>query len=540
MRRYMRIAALLVAASVATGCLDLEVMHPGAPNRDRALRDVNDMEQLIAGSFRNVYNISNSVSGVSPILKTMSYQHAATAANYGMVDFSYPGSSRVHHLASDPYYAEFAQTWIWIWRAVAAVNEGLVSIREEGMSLPTSGSEGNRAARAQAYGYFVLGLAHATAALMYDQGYIYDPTIPEDAIQLVPHTDVMAAAMQYFDRAIEEATGVTFTIPETWMPRQLTAPQFIQLTYSYKARFRAAVARNPEERAAVDWAQVMADIDRGITQTYTWNQRTSTSWTNGVASSNFRFGSWGQAQYHFYGMADQSGKYQEWMSREPWTRHPNLSPDQSEDPFLIVTPDLRFARGSTIEEQSQTANRGRILEFSTRSGGFANQWTRPDRGPFRWSYYRVHHLDAWQSPASNRHDWPEMRIEEMRLLRAEALYRMGDREGAAAIVNQTRTAAGLSPTDATGVNSDCVPKLPNGECGDLFEMLKWEVRLETLYSGLYQAPWYFHGRGWGDLPHGTPLQFPVPGREAFMLGIPLYTFGGVGNAGAAPINTYGF
>jgi hypothetical protein len=540
MRLQRKVAALVVAAVTATGCLDLEVMHPGAPDRARALTDVNDVEQLIAGSFRNVYNISNSVSGVAPILKTVSYQHAAMAANYGMVEFSYPGSTRIHHQASDPYYNESAQTWIWIWRAVAAVNEGLLSLNEEGMTLPTTGGEGNRAARAQAYGYFVLGLAHATAAVMYDRAYIYDPSIRQEDIQLAPYPEVMAAAQRYFDRAIEEATGVTFTIPETWMPRQLTAPQFIRLTYSYKARFRAAIARTPQERAAVDWAQVIADIDRGITETYTWNQRTTTNWTNVLASSNFRLGVWGQARYEFYGMADQSGKYQEWMSRDPWDRHPNLSSDRSSDPFLIMTPDNRFPKGNTIQEQQQAANRGRILEITTRSGGFANQWQRPDRGPFRWSYYRVHHLDAWQSPATNRHDWPEMRIEEMRLLRAEALYRMGDRAGAAAIVNQTRTLAGLNATDASGTNTSCVPKLPDGQCGDLFEMLKWEVRLETMYAGLYQAPWYFHGRGWGDLPQGTALHLPVPGREAFLIGVPAYTFGGVGNAGAAPVNTYGF
>jgi hypothetical protein len=80
----------------------------------------------------------------------------------------------------------------------------------------------------------------------------------------------------------------------------------------------------------------------------------------------------------------------------------------------------------------------------------------------------------------------------------------------------------------------------NGDCGSLLEMLKWEVRLETMYKGLHMAPWYFHGRGWGDLAEGSFLNVPVPGREAELLGIPSYTFGGPGGDGSAPVGTYGY
>lgn len=80
----------------------------------------------------------------------------------------------------------------------------------------------------------------------------------------------------------------------------------------------------------------------------------------------------------------------------------------------------------------------------------------------------------------------------------------------------------------------------NGQCGSLLEMLKWEVRLETIYKGLHMASWYFYGRGWGDLPEGSFLQIPVPGRETELLGIASYTFGGPGGESAAPVGTYGY
>jgi len=40
-------------------------------------------------------------------------------------------------------------------------------------------------------------------------------------------------------------------------------------------------------------------------------------------------------------------------------------------------------------------------------------------------------------------------------------------------------------------------------------------------------------RGFGQLQAGTILHMPVPARYLVQLGIPLYSFGGVGGTGAA-------
>ncbi len=127
---------------------------------------------------------------------------------------------------------------------------------------------------------------------------------------------------------------------------------------------------------------------------------------------------------------------------------------------------------------------------------------------------------------------------EMRLLKAEALYRMGNRAGAAAIVNETREAAGLSPTDAAGTNASCVPKLPDGSCGDFFEMLKWEKRMENTFRGPLGNLWYFDGRGWGDLWRDTFLHLPLPCTDAVPMGLPCLDTGGPGGRDAAPGSVY--
>ena len=128
----------------------------------------------------------------------------------------------------------------------------------------------------------------------------------------------------------------------------------------------------------------------------------------------------------------------------------------------------------------------------------------------------------------------------MRLLAAEAHFRLGNIGAAADSINVSRVAqGGLNATNSAGLNTSCVPKLPTGACGNLYEMLKWEKRNETWGTGAYKASWYFDGRGWGDLYIGTPLQLPIPEEQAFVLGLGApYTFGGVGGPSSAPRSSY--
>jgi hypothetical protein len=134
-----------------------------------------------------------------------------------------------------------------------------------------------------------------------------------------------------------------------------------------------------------------------------------------------------------------------------------------------------------------------------------------------------------------------MTLEESRLLKAEGLFRTNNKAGAAAIINETRVPAGLSAADATDTNTSCVPKLPNGSCGNLWEMLKWEKRMETAFTGLSIAPWYYDGRGWGDLYKGTFLMLGTPCQELQVLQMePCMNYGGPSGEFGSPGSTYAY
>lgn len=203
-----------------------------------------------------------------------------------------------------------------------------------------------------------------------------------------------------------------------------------------------------------------------------------------------------QLPYFIAGMADGSGSFQRWLARDPFVRRPfpPSNGEGSEPPILIVTPDLRFPRGRTLE--GQTAQPGTLFavpQERTTDEGVDALWGRPERGTWRWSYYRFTGADAYAGSIDGR--WPLFTEAELRLLRAEGFLRLGSMADAASLVNLSQTAAGLDATDGSATSTDCVPSLPDGTCGDLLEMLRWEKRLETQWTGPFLSSWYFDGRG---------------------------------------------
>lgn len=84
-----------------------------------------------------------------------------------------------------------------------------------------------------------------------------------------------------------------------------------------------------------------------------------------------------------------------------------------------------------------------------------------------------------------------------------------------------------SLTDPVPGGTGCVPRVPNppgftsAVCGNIFEALKWEKRMETAFT--HWGAWYFDSRGWGDLPANTPIHYPVPYQELDARGLVIYT-----------------
>jgi hypothetical protein len=530
--KYLVVGATLLLGAGA--CANLDVVNQNNADAARALATPGDVESLIGGAYNTWFSAAYDYSGPGMFLSNQSFQHNAPWANAAMEFYGRIPRQPIINDAADQYYVNFTEVWYYAYRAIAAVSNGLHSLEDPNIANALGA---NNVLRDQAYGYFMLGLAHASLAALYDQAFVVDETTDITQPQTAQsYTDVMTAAMGYFDKAIALCGQGTFTLPYSWMQSDITNTLLAQIAHSEKARWMAAVARTPTERQAVDWSAVISNIDAGITDTWSQNMDGNNGWANWALFYGSRAG-WSELSYWMYGMADQSGNYQRWLA-QPLA---NKLPNPSDGDIVIITPDTRFPQGADITTQRDSAgffpDGDTALATPPDIGGV---WAHPERGQWRWSWYRM----EWPVrgyDATRTGDVPEIPMDEMNLLKAEGLYNTGDMAGAAALINQTRTLNGLNATDASGTNTSCVPKLPDGTCGGLFEMLKWEKRMQIQWQGLFTAPWWFDSRGWGDLWVNTPLQFPVPCKELQTLQIlPCYSFGGAGGDMSAPISTYHF
>jgi hypothetical protein len=524
MKATSGLTALLLIGMV--GCTELEVQNPNAPDAARALSSSDDVEALIAGAYDSWQRMLR-YGAFQLAASAMTFEHTAPWANAGMEFYARIPRVPVQNVSGGRDVGNLSYGWTRAYRAISAVRSGLVAIDDGTVDL---GDDDNRTLRARAYGKFMQGLAHASLALMHDSAFVYDETMDAalEDLALMGYGDVMTAALGYFAEAATLAGSGAFTIPDTWMSVDVPSTTLEQMAHSMAASFRANVGRTPAERAAVDWNAVATDVGLGVTADWA---NDGTCWPHVFCDHAMAyrvFPGWNMAPNWVLGMADQSGGYQAWIN----------TPTIDKLAFLYQTPDLRFPQGAT--EIEQIANPG--VRFTVTEGSDGSRvWNRPDRGTWRWSYYYNTPPEFYRFAMDESGPTTLVSVREGRLLLAERAYRGGDMATVASIVNETRVAAGLNATDAAGLNTSCVPKLPNGSCGDLWEMFKWEKRLETHFMGTpLRNGWWFDGRGWGDLMEGTLMHLPVPYREMQLLLEQPYNLGGVGGNSAAPVGTYGY
>lgn len=528
--------ATLMLVSMA-GCLELEVQNPNAPDASRALATPGDVEALIAGAFNRWLNFQG-YSGATMALSNVAAEHVAPWGNAGMESWARIPRVPTDNIAGGQDVGNLTYGWTQAYRAIAALRDGLKQIQDDVVDLDKVVGSSNL--RAQAYGKFIQGVAHGSIALLYDSGFVYDETIDPTTVVLQDYNAVMTAALGYLQDAADLAGTGSFTIPDTWLSNAVTQSELAKMAYSLKAMFRAGVARTPTERADVDWAAVKSDANKGVTTDWTihstWTGATD-FYDEGVDYRNYP--GWNMTNNWVLGMADQSGAYQTWIN--------TATPDKQ--PFVIVTPDTRFPQGADEAEQLAMQEL-RADGFSWNAAGYysvstgadgSRIWFRPDRGTWRWSYYYNTREPFMTHSNDGDAQLPWIKVQYLQALIAEANFRgEGTMTDVANFVNATRTANGLAATDANGANADCVPKLPNGSCGNLWEMLKWESRMESMFQGTLRIHFWIDGRGWGDLMEGSRLQLPVPYTEMQLLGQKPYNFGGVGGVSAAPVGTYGY
>ena len=591
--------AVAAAMGFTLAACDLAIENPTSGDTKRVLGSPDDAEALISTYWKRwssgVYGSTGDIEGMANVMSLMNYSSLANNCQNNHLPFAGASNTNSPGNVCGGEQVRLYQFMNEVARVSSTVLEQMDNGLVLGSTIPAATDARNL--RARAWAEFLRGLSLGYLAMVHDSSSIVSPkmdqTEPEcnkDVSgtctgQLKAYTVVMDSAYAAFARAIAYAQttpnpgGDGFPIPDSWMPGTFggwSVNNFVRLIKSYRARFRANVARRASE--TVDWAQVVADAQQGLQVDYYVVTSTTSGPGNGWRQQYNSYDTWHQMPPFFIGMADQSGSYQAWIEQ------PLTARGAGNTGFFMVTQDLRFPQGASRSAQqsdftltscsASSGGQGCKRYFYNRPGGddvFSGQG-------WGWSNYGFARFRSWaqRGDAGSARNGKTlfMTIAEMDLLQAEGLYKLGGNDAAvAALINKTRTRGmdtlqgftcptggcarggglpavlALRTTAATGAYPACIPKVPTGPtgplvCGDLWEALKYEKRIETAYT--HFAPWYLDNRRWDDLPKDTPLFWPVPYQELQARGRPttaLYGTGlGSGNApnSTAPGSAYGW
>jgi hypothetical protein len=539
--------------SLAACSTDLAVTNPNNADITRALGRPSDVENLLAGGFNQVVQntTGGSTESINSSLQVMSHENYTGLANFNMGPRAGLPRTPILNFANNPGSASVSNDWNGLSRLARSTTIALERLGTTGFTLGSAAQD----LRARAYGRFVLGLALGNLALVYDSAAVVVPG--GDAVPpLVRYDSVMRASLKLLDDAFADASNATasgtggFPLPATWMNLStgaVSADLFQRIIRSYRARFRAEVARTAAERQAVNWAQVIADAQAGITADLQIAMNPNTGWTQAWVAQHYVGTNWHVMTPMIVGMADSTG-----ASYTAWLNQPLLS----RTPFIIRTTDRRFPAGNDRAAQQASSNGGASGALLPTGVYFRNRTSANDGaaadGTWGFSWYDHARFQAFQN-AARIGNFPHMVMPEMWGLIAEGAIRTGNFALAAEMINNTRVTRGGLPSVAgitdltTPVPGDnaCVPRVPvfsggsfTTRCGNILEALKWEKRMEMAY--ISYGAWYFDMRGWGDLPEGTPIHFPVPWQERDVRVQKSTNMGGVGQPGGALRGTYGF
>jgi hypothetical protein len=558
-RKLIPYVALLAAFGLGACDNSLVVTNPNSGETQRVLGTPDDAEKLLGSYYKRWYaglygnpgaNPPTTFEGMANIMSMQNYSslnNECQNSRYpfsGATNLNTPGNNCASDQAN-PYF---------VLNEVTRVGSNFLSNITDGTLVLGSQARENRD---KAFAEFLRGMSIGYVALFYDSTAVVTPGMKgDDPGKLVGYVQAMDSAYAALQRAIDLATATAtgtngFPLPADWIPSStsMSAAEFVKLVRSYRALFRANIARTPAERAAANWDLIIADAQNGITADH-YNITSSTNGPGGGWRRIYDGGStWHQMPPFIIGMGDVSGNYEAWLKQGISDRGAgNVG-------FFMVTPDLRFPQGTSRAAQQadfkiQDCEVAGLLNckryFTNRPNG-SDQYTG---NGWAWSNYDFNRFHSWviKGDAGTPRNGPLLVYPKTALdmLQAEGLIRKGQFAAAAALINVTRVKNGLpaiTAFDATspvpGGIASCVPRVPQPPnasttaCGNMMEAMKWEKRMEEAFVQF--GAWFLDGRGWGDLAENTALFWAVPYQDLQSRGYSIAEIYGAGpGAGNAP------
>jgi starch-binding outer membrane protein, SusD/RagB family len=475
--------ALLFGAACSQ---DLNVTNPNNPDVKRALANASDVQSLAVSSVNAWYTGSTArdpwvMFNVTGDLMTMNFGNFGARFNNlePRIPYANNAANNDIEVSQVPWENEYA--------ALGQANDVLGAVAA-GMELPDGTDK-----------YKALALWTQAATLMqlsliYDKAYTVDETyVPGVSAtpKLKPYSEVAAFALTKLDALIALTNGKSWTYTKDEFPLQggLTAKKLNQFANTMAAQLLAYTPRTAAEAAQVNWAKVLQYANNGITSDFTVVGDANIWWSEFMGY--FDLPSWMRI--------DQKLVHKMAPNVPDHYNGTPVAPSGSYDARLSLDPNKTYHTGTDY------------VYVGTVIGD-------PSRGVYMQSpYLHVRYVDvSWQADVSFDGPMPYTLAAENDLLKAEALVRTGgDRAVAAQLVNNTRVTRGQL-TPLTAADNDAT----------FMAAITYEREVELNATNGFG---FFALRHVDELQAGTVRHLPVPATELETVGLPVYTFGGVGN-----------
>jgi len=554
-------AVVLAGVTALAACREnpLDVENTDNPDVLRVFGSPKDVETIVSRIFQQLYNGQHG-EFTSTQVQTMSwsFESHSQLGNNGMgTRAAIPRSPVDNSIGNGDAGAGFFRDFDHLSRNARGAANAVAALDRFLAAGATIGSPA-RNARAKSFAYFALGYATGQLAMLYDSAAIVTAATPTSEIPpLSPYTDVAVAALAALDSSLAISSTAAATdgsngwpIPPEWVSSMTASGPDLdtwqRIVRSYRAKFRANVARTPAERAAVNWAAVIADATTGITADWVIKADVVGGWESDWVQQLRVSSGWGQMTPFILGMADTTGAYDTWLQM-PLASRTAESAAYPGGQFVLRTPDRRFPAGDTRAAQQAVTGTSKAGPDAGSILYFRNRPTGDDLPAEVWGTWFYDNWRNWGIGATGGNGpFVLLPVAEIDMLAAEGYLRTNQVLLAGPLIDKTRVRAGLPPvtgigslTTAVPGGNACVPRVPQPPsftttaCGTIFEAMKWEKRIETSHVGY--AQWFMDSRGWGDLVEATPLEYPVPWQELFARIKPAYT-----NTNRAARGAYGY
>ena len=472
-----------VALVSAVSCADLDVANPNNPDIERVLATPEDVRNLAISTMRSWYLASTYIE---PYLMFEVTADALTA-NYGNFGMRFnnlePRIAYENNSAGgDRLVAE--EPWNQNYAVLGAANDVLRAF-DSGMELASGDTDKYRH-----LAMFTQAAALTNLALIFDKAFIVDENtdVVNAPPDLVPYTEVSAAALAKWQTLIAETDGAGYSYDPTVIPMDpgpLNSSRLNRIANTMAALLVAYTARTEAEADDVDWAQVAQFADDGI--------------GTGSAGAPFDFQVVGNGNT-WWSYINYYGNEQSWTRVD--MRLINMMDPSQPSKFTGTIPPAATSADARLASDFQY--HGAVIGDAGR--GIYMQ------SPYSHKRYAYH---AALSPTDAEGEVPYLLAAESDLIRAQALIETGgDLSVVAQLINNSRVGRGeLAPATAA-----------DGAAA-LMTMIEYERDIELLNTSGFTL---FQRRIVDGVQPGTVRQLPIPAAELETLGLPIYTFGGGG------------